>query len=363
MFKRFGTIVGYALLWIIIITAIIWAATLSKRHAAEQLVTKTSINISDGGDNPLIDQEAVLLWLKEQGVHPEGEYAAKVDIAAIEHKLQSHNAVADANVYVTRDGDIKIDITQREPIARLRIKGYDMYVTEAGYLLSAKDVSAAHVPVITGSYRPLFGSDYMGYMADVVRDSIATLEEEIGRLEEAKTPHLKALIDNNASLRQARRSSPKKNLFTSEENYAVLVESYKERLSRAVAAHSYNEQRIMADIDALSQQQEEARHKCSEVDRQRSEFEALISFLKMVGNSKEWSSEIVQIVISGGGNEPLQIAFVPRSGRFTVDLGTTENLDGKLQTLRRFYAKGLDNIGWDRYRSISLRYQGQVVCR
>lgn len=363
MLRRIGIITGYVLLWAVIIGMIVWASRLSSKHATEQLVTETVINLSDGGEHPLIDAEAVMLWLKGQQIHPEGMLAAKVDIAAIEHALQGHNAVAKVNVFATRDGRIEIDITQRKPIARLRISGYDMYITETGYLLSAEGVNAAHVPVITGDYKPMFRSSYMGYMADVARDSIAKLEGEITRLEEEKTPHLKALIDNNSELRKVRRSSPKKDLFTSEENYKVLVEAYKERLSKAVAAHSANEQRIHAAIDALTKQQEEVRRKCTEVERQRAEFERLLEFIKHTGRSKEWSSEIVQIIASGGGKTPLQLAIVPRSGRFTVDLGTTENLDDKLRTLRRFYTQGLDNIGWDKYRSISLRYKGQVVCR
>jgi cell division protein FtsQ len=72
---------------------------------------------------------------------------------------------------------------------------------------------------------------------------------------------------------------------------------------------------------------------------------------------------VVQIIASGGGEKPLQIAIIPRSGHFTVDLGTMDNINTKLKTLYRFYTKGLSNVGWDKYRSISLRYEGQVVCR
>jgi cell division protein FtsQ len=59
----------------------------------------------------------------------------------------------------------------------------------------------------------------------------------------------------------------------------------------------------------------------------------------------------------------MELRFVPRSGNFVVDLGEPSGYDTKLSNLYRFYNKGLDNIGWDKYRSISLRYEGQVVCR
>ena len=74
-------------------------------------------------------------------------------------------------------------------------------------------------------------------------------------------------------------------------------------------------------------------------------------------------ADVAQIVASGDKSSSLQLAIIPRSANVTVDLGTTENLERKLATLRRFYDKGLSRIGWDKYSKISLRYDGQVVCR
>ena len=89
----------------------------------------------------------------------------------------------------------------------------------------------------------------------------------------------------------------------------------------------------------------------------------MVSFLTHISRNKFWSAEIVQVIASGGRGKPVELSFVPRSGRFTVELGTTEEYERKLATLNRFYETGLNNIGWDKYRHISLRYRGQVVCR
>ena len=75
------------------------------------------------------------------------------------------------------------------------------------------------------------------------------------------------------------------------------------------------------------------------------------------------NADIAQIVATGDKRSSLQLAIIPRSANVTVDLGTTEDLERKLATLRRFYDKGLSRIGWDKYSKISLRYDGQVVCR
>ena len=41
--------------------------------------------------------------------------------------------------------------------------------------------------------------------------------------------------------------------------------------------------------------------------------------------------------------------------------GRVEQVERKFDKLLRFYRSGLDNIGWDRYRTIDVRFAGEVV--
>lgn len=363
MLKKIAIYAGYAVLWAALVAMVVWAESLSRKHDTEQTVGSVEIAVSGGGDQPLVDDVAINLWLKHHNMHPESMVLSKVDIAAIENTVEEHDAVADANVYITYDGSVEIDICQREPVARLRIDGYDRYLTADGYLLPTTDGYAVRVPVVTGNYKPLFGRDFTGYAEDVVRDSIAALDVHIAALEDMKLPYYNRLITNNKELRIVKRERVKRSFFTSDEEYDILLNAYKERKSIAQARHSAIERQINGEIAALAREQDKARHQQDEIRRQEAEFKALTSLLLAIRDNSFWSAEVVQIVATGGGREPLQLAIIPRSGRFTVDLGTTEELEQKLHRLYRFYTHGLDNVGWDRYRSISLRYKGQVVCR
>lgn len=363
MLRKIATYLLHLVLWSLIIAAIVWAGTLSTKHRDSSLVEGTDIEVRGGDDNPLIKAESVDIWLKEQGMHPDGTALSKVDIAAIERVVEDYSAVANANVYVGYDCRVKIDIEQREPIARLRIEGYDSYLTNDGYLLPAKGCSSAYVKVITGDYKPLFDADYTGYLGDIVQDSIASIERYIEELEQAKIPHFERYIENNRALRTVKRSAPKRSIFDSDEKHDILVKAYKERLSDAVESHSINERMIDEDIAAIEREQESARGIKKVLVRQAEEFEAMVAMIHHIMSDDFLCSEVVQIVTTGGKHKALQIAIVPRQADVTVDLGTTENLEGKLATLRRFYDKGLNLIGWDRYSRISLRYDGQVVCR
>lgn len=363
MLKKIGTYIGFVALWGVVIAVVVWANSLSTEHNATTAIRGTKITITGGGDTPLIDSRLVEEWLALHGLTPDGHTLAKADIATIEATLAEHSAVEEANVYTTYDGHVNIDIRQREPIARLRLTGYDMYLTEEGYLLPATDGYSVHVPVITGDYKPLFGSTFMGYIEDMVADTIALLDRRIAELEESKMPHFEALKSNNARLREVTRMNIKRGIFTSDEEAEILAAALKQRKSEARAMHSAVERGIKSEIAAIDRAIGDIRHTQKEIRGIESELDRLIAFLIAVRGSDFWSAEVVQLVATGGEGKPLQLAMIPRSGRFTVDLGTTERLEKKLDDLLLFYHEGLDNIGWDKYRRISLRYDGQVVCR
>ena len=286
-----------------------------------------------------------------------------MNIGDIERVATSHNAVASANVFVGYRGDAIVDIELRTPIARLRTNGYDLYITEDGFVLPTVDDRTAAVPVITGGYKPLFRPDFTGYAAKMVSDSISSLERHIAALEDAKLPYYRQLDINDSELREVLNQSVRKGLFMSQHEFQVLVSELQGRKVAARERHTAKRREIESAIAALAAEQQEARLKQRDVQNAGRDFDALLDFLKSVDDNNFWRAEIVQLMLSGGNKEHMEISFVPRSGTFVVDLGTTTDLDKKLSNLYRFYHKGLDKMGWDKYTSISLRYNGQVVCR
>ena len=88
----------------------------------------------------------------------------------------------------------------------------------------------------------------------------------------------------------------------------------------------------------------------------------LINFVKYIENDSFWRAEIVQIVASTMSSGDLELELIPRTGRHTVLFGQVDDVEEKLDKLLAFYQKGLTNIGWDEFRTISIKYKGQVVC-
>lgn len=60
-------------------------------------------------------------------------------------------------------------------------------------------------------------------------------------------------------------------------------------------------------------------------------------------------------------NNSREFILIPKVGRQKILLGRAENLDEKLENLKLFYERALPASGWRKYKSIDLRYKGQIV--
>jgi len=86
--------------------------------------------------------------------------------------------------------------------------------------------------------------------------------------------------------------------------------------------------------------------------------ERLLELAMFIHDDLFWSEQIEQIHVVS----PDQIELYPRVGQHVIELGSPDNFREKLHRLRVFYRQGLERVGWNKYRTISLAYDNQVVC-
>jgi|GEM_PF-92577 cell division protein FtsQ len=67
---------------------------------------------------------------------------------------------------------------------------------------------------------------------------------------------------------------------------------------------------------------------------------------------------IDQIYINKKGEAEL----IPKIGVKLIEFGNLENMEIKLKNLKTFYINGKDIIDWQKYRSINIKFENQVVC-
>lgn len=83
----------------------------------------------------------------------------------------------------------------------------------------------------------------------------------------------------------------------------------------------------------------------------------LVELGRILHNDPFWQAQIQQINVTPHHD----IDMVMRVGDPIVHFGAPENFARKLRNLRAFYEKVLPQVGWHRYKEISVAYGNQVI--
>jgi cell division protein FtsQ len=83
---------------------------------------------------------------------------------------------------------------------------------------------------------------------------------------------------------------------------------------------------------------------------------------RFISTNPFWNSQVAQIDITAGcGTGCWEFEMIPVVGRHVVKLGDGNNIDQKFKRLFAFYEQVLNRTGFDHYKTIDVRFAGQVV--
>ncbi len=81
----------------------------------------------------------------------------------------------------------------------------------------------------------------------------------------------------------------------------------------------------------------------------------LVQFLR---SNELWNAETEQVYV----NENFDFEIIPKLGDHTIIIGNVDDLENKFSKLELFYQQGLNYVGWDKYKTINVKFDNQVVC-
>jgi cell division protein FtsQ len=84
----------------------------------------------------------------------------------------------------------------------------------------------------------------------------------------------------------------------------------------------------------------------------------IYALAEFISADKLWNSQIEQVYINHEGEYEL----VPRVGSQIILFGGMDDYAVKFEKLKIFYKEGLNNVGWNHYSKINLKYKDQIVC-
>tara|TARA_B100001063_G_C16734960_1_gene541461 strand:+ start:571 stop:1296 length:726 start_codon:yes stop_codon:yes gene_type:complete len=88
------------------------------------------------------------------------------------------------------------------------------------------------------------------------------------------------------------------------------------------------------------------------------DFSNALILANYISSDSLWQSQIVQIYFK----ENKEIELIPRVGNHTILLGDVENYKDKFRKLYLFYEQGVNQVGWNNYKEINLKFRNQIIC-
>lgn len=92
--------------------------------------------------------------------------------------------------------------------------------------------------------------------------------------------------------------------------------------------------------------------------RDSSVQDALYQLMTYVQRDTFLNALVDQIYVYADG----EVDIEPVTGYHTINFGAMDKMEEKFARLKTFYHEGLSKVGWNRYKSINLKFEGQVVC-
>ncbi len=361
--RKFGRIVFFSLFWAAVAVILIMIAHRSHRLASERTVSGIEIEIADSSRIDFTDVGTIKRWISAAGINPVGRPVDEASLRDIERVILSHGFIRTAEAYTTLSGVIRVEVTQHRPIMRMCLAGgYDFYVTDRDEIFRSPELSAVYVPVVTGGFSVPFAADFEGPSRETLDRRLDELETRIDSIEEQQNV-IRIELRAISKMRSEIRSRQIDRKFTeSKEDFAVRVERLKQHKRDSLALYNYRRTVREQRIEAKDREIERVRESQKKLQKNYSDFINLINFVKLIDDDDFWRAQIVEIIVSQSQNGELELRLIPRAGRHTIIFGRIEDVERKLDKLRRFYRIGLDREGWDRYRTIDIRFKGQVVC-
>lgn len=124
---------------------------------------KLSVNFLDS--LRFVSEQDIRDYIAESYGNFNGQKLDSVDLAEIEEILESKSAVMNTEAWITDDGVLHIDITQRAPVLRFQNGEKGFYVDDRGFILPLHHSYTAPVPLVSGNIPINIEDGYKGEAA------------------------------------------------------------------------------------------------------------------------------------------------------------------------------------------------------
>ena len=142
-------------------------SVLAGKQSRKQLTCKgLEVTVLDSLENDFVSAADVRRFLdKEYGTYM-GAPLDSIDLTRVEDIIDGRSAVLKSEAFVTKDGILHIEVTQRKPIVRFQKQEGGFYADKAGYVFPLQSSYASYVQIVDGEIPINMKSGHKGEIED-----------------------------------------------------------------------------------------------------------------------------------------------------------------------------------------------------
>ncbi len=126
--------------------------TAGARRQAALECRGVEVTVRDSSANRFVSGNDVKRILSAAYGSFDGVFADSLDLVAMETLIEGKSVIRDCEAYVTRDGKLNLDITQRTPAVRFQDAANGWYADADGYIFPLQRSHTSMVPVVDGDF-------------------------------------------------------------------------------------------------------------------------------------------------------------------------------------------------------------------
>jgi cell division protein FtsQ len=161
----------YIVVWTLLIIALaVVLGFIVRRHGSSKC-SGVQILMHYPADDFLVTKQDIQQYIDKMGDSLKGEPLSYIDIEQLEKMILANPYVSHADVYMTLDGIVTIDVAQRKAIVRVQNYYNEcFYISDDGCIMPINPGKPAYVPIASGQIREIRNYD-LKLNIDTLRDT------------------------------------------------------------------------------------------------------------------------------------------------------------------------------------------------
>jgi cell division protein FtsQ len=139
--------------WSVLAIALFFTMSFVEKTAVDKVCDTLVVRVDYSDNNYFVSEESVIKILTKTDNSLVGKPLEEINIALLEENISKHPSVRNAEVYSTINGELRVNVKQKKPIARVITGRTSYYIDEEGGKMKLSTTYSARVPLVYGALK------------------------------------------------------------------------------------------------------------------------------------------------------------------------------------------------------------------